>query len=557
MWRWVTRCLLFAVFAVTATALLGQEINGDCTNAGRCGSLDFPNPAEKQSGVIFFKGWILDPGQVSRIAAYVDDNFIANANTGLPRIDVEQAYPNYPGIHQAAPGFQIGILASRFSNGPHTVEIRIFGTDGKMTPLGRRTIEVDNSINQPPFGNIDIPDLNGTYDANGSFPIVGWAADTDGIARIEVSTEGAILQQAMYGDSRPDVGNTYSDFPAAAFSGFIANIDSTRLKDGLHLLEVKAVDRNGLSRLIGKRQIQVFNSDVTLRPFGTLDEPRRDAILYGTQCGVPPLVSPPIRPTAHITPVRGWALDLGTRNDVGRVGMIELLVDGVPWITTDNCGFAFGQYANCYGLPRYDVQRYYPTYPDAPRAGYLFTLDIGALFAIPGGGVKPGNHTLKVRVSDLSGTVSEIPGPAGIPVFFTCAETDTQFAAAFGFIDIPVSFDYVKGTVLFQGWALSESTSITQVEIRIDGDFYGIAQMGVARPDVQQAYPFIPNSVNSGWKFSMDTTKLGNGHHRLTVSVLSNNKRGEIGSVDFYTQNPNLTPKGLQLTNYNTDDATP
>ena len=55
-------------------------------------------------------------------------------------------------------------------------------------------------------------------------------------------------------------------------------------------------------------------------------------------------------------------------------------------------------------------------------------------------------------------------------------------------------------------------------------------------------YPFISNAVNSGWKFTMDTTKLGNGRHRLTVSVLQGTKRGEIGSVDFYTQNSNLAP---------------
>lgn len=551
MWRWVTRCLIVAAFILAASALFAQDINGDCSSAGRCGSLDLPDPGVTQSGVIFFKGWILDPGQVSRIAIYVDDNFIANANTGLPRIDVEQAYPNYPGIHQVAPGFQVGLLASRYSNGPHTVEARIYTSDGKVTPLGRRTVNVDNTINQAPFGSVDIPDLTGTYDANGSFPVVGWAADTDGIARVDVYVDGAILQQAMYGDARPDVGNTYPDFPAALFSAFIANIDSTRLKDGLHLLEIKAVDRLGLSKLIGRRQIQSFNSETSLRPFGTLDEPKRDAILYGTLCGVPPgQVSPPIRPQAHITPVRGWALDLGTRDDTGRISYVELMVDGAPLITTDDCGFLFGQYANCYGLPRFDVARYYPTYPDAPRSGYMFTLDVGALLALPGGfAYRPGNHVLKVRVGDQFGTVSEIPGPAGIPVFFTCADSDTLFAGIFGFIDVPTSYDYVKGVVAFQGWALSETQTVTQIEIYVDGNFIGVAQMNLPRPDVEAQYAFIHNSATAGWRFNMDTTKLGNGRHRLTVRALSGTKPAEIGSVDFYTQNPNLVPKTLSKSN--------
>jgi hypothetical protein len=43
----------------------------------------------------------------------------------------------------------------------------------------------------------------------------------------------------------------------------------------------------------------------------------------------------------------------------------------------------------------------------------------------------------------------------------------------------------------------------------------------------------------------MDTTKLGNSKHRLTVQV--GDFRGLktiIGSVDFYTQNANPTPQG-------------
>src|SRR5206468_6384260 len=129
-----------------------------------------------------------------------------------------------------------------------------------------------------------------------------WAADTDGVAKVDVYVDGGIMQGAMYGDSRPDVGNTVPDLPASLFSGFIANIDSTRLQDGVHLLEVKATDRLGQSKMIGRRQIQVFNSEILNRPFGTLDEPKRNATLYGTQCGTVPIVSPPVRLQAHITP---------------------------------------------------------------------------------------------------------------------------------------------------------------------------------------------------------------------------------------------------------------
>lgn len=533
MWRSVTRCLIFACVALAAPSLFAQS--------DFPGALDYPDPGTVQSGVIFFKGWALVPQSISEIQVYVDDQFVATANRGLPRIDVIEAYPNWPGIQNIAPGFQVGVLASRFSNGTHTVEVRIRTSDNKITPLGRRTIDIDNTVNQAPFGNLDTPDLANAYNASGSFPVQGWATDTDGVAAVDVYVDGGILQAAVYGDARPDVFNTYPDFPASLYSAFIANIDSTRLTDGVHLLEVKATDRNGLSRLIGSRQIQVFNEEANLKPFGYIDEPKRDAVLYGTLCSTVPIVSPAVNPQSHITPVRGWALDLGTRNDTGRVSYVELMVDGVPWYSSNDCNFSpiFSTYTNCYGLTRYDVQRYYPNYPDVPRAGFSFTMDVGALLAL---GVHQGNHILKVRVGDQQQTFAELPGPQGLPVFFQCAQQGV--ASASGFIDVPAPFDFMRGTVIFQGWAASEVAFLSSIEIIVDGITVGLAQPNFPRPDVQEQYPYLLNVANSGWRFTYDTTKLRNERHRLTVRVVdSQGKKTEIGSVDFYTQNNNAAPE--------------
>jgi hypothetical protein len=168
----------------------------------------------------------------------------------------------------------------------------------------------------------------------------------------------------------------------------------------------------------------------------------------------------------------------------------------------------------------------------------MFTLDVGALLAL---GVRPGNHVLKVRVGDQQGTFTELPTRDGIPVFFACDEN--RVATAFGFIDVPRTYDYVKGNVTFQGWAISETGFIQQVEILVDGNFMGPAAYGFQRPDVQNAYPFVANSLNSGWQYTMDTTKLGNDRHRLTVRTVNGlGQRTEIGSVDFYVQNLAATP---------------
>lgn len=535
MWRRVTRGLVLAILVlfVVVPVLTAQTVETH-------GALEYPDSSVTQSGVILVKGWFLNPAAISRVAVYVDDQFVVNSNTNLPRIDVEQAYPNYPGIQHIAPGFQIGMLASRFTNGAHTIAVRVFASDNTVTELGRRTINVDNTINQSPFGNVDIPDLAGTYNASGSFPVSGWALDTDGVAKVEVLIDNGVVQNAMYGDARPDVANTIADWPDALYSAFIANVDTTRIIDGVHTLDVRATDRLGLSRLIGRRTVQIFNENGNLKPFGYVDEPKPNAVLYGTECNTLPLVSPVINPSSHITPVRGWALDLGTRTDTGRVAYAELMVDGRIWYNTGDCGFSpiFNAYVNCYGLTRFDVERYYPNYPDAPHSGFLFTMDVGALLAL---GVAPGSHVLKVRVGDQSGTFTELPNRDGIPVIFQCSLT--TIASANGFIDVPQTNDFMKGTVTFQGWALTEGGVPNSVEIRVDGDFKGQAQLGFPRPDVAEQYPYLFNSQNSGWRFVIDTTKLANAKHTVTVSVVDlRGQRTEIGSTVFYTQNANPVP---------------
>jgi hypothetical protein len=530
MWRWVTRGLVLTLMAALfVPALTAQQFSF-------VGDLELPSadPAIQHSGMILVRGWALDPGIISKIELYVDDQFQHTLNIRLPRIDLAEAFPDYPGIHEAQPGFQTGFSANRFTSGPHTVEIRVYTSDGQVHFLGRRTININNGINQAPFGSVDIPDLNGIHNATGSFPVNGWAADTDGILRVEVQIDGANMQGAMYGDPRPDVANAYPDFPAAGLSGFVANVDTTRIANGVHLLTVIATDRRGMSRMIGRRQIQVFNNDTFLNPFGVLEEPLRDATLYGDCTGTPPIISPFIRNDAHITPVRGWALDLGTRQDQGRVAYIELLVDGVPWLTTDDCGIMFGQYANCYGLPRHDVHRFYPSYPDAPRAGFFFTLDVGALLL---SGVREGFHRMSVRVSDRDQTFTELPNRDGIPVFLQC-DAPGRDHPSFGYIDYPEFQDYVGGMVTFRGWALDEN-GVNTVEILIDGNFVGNAQYGLIRTDVANVHPqFVSQSRTAGWAFTMDTSRLTDARHRVTVRVTDQLGRAvEIGSKDFYTEN--------------------
>ena len=537
MWRWITRGGLISgcLLAFLSSGAFAQDF---------VGFVDKPADGQTVYGMVLIQGWALAEDEISRVDLYVDDQFQHSANINVPRTDIVQQYPDWQGIQGRKPGFNTGFTASRFSNGAHTIHLLVTTDDGKVWEVGRRTVVIDNSINQSPFGYVDIPNDSSIFDAHGAFPVAGWAADTDGISRVDVLIDGFVLQGAIHGDARPDVGNAFPDLPAALFSGFIANIDTTAIQDGVHTLQVRATDARGFSRMIGRRTIQVFNSENNLRPFGFLDRPLRDSVLYGTGCGDidegPVIISPqvPFDPDAYITHVNGWALDLGARENTGRVSYVELLIDGVPWYSTDDCQWVdeIGDYVNCYGEPRMDVAKYYPTFPDAPRSGFVFALDVGALLRA---GVPPGLHSMKVRVGDQEQTFADIPNTAGIPVYFTCADLDDDFASI-GFIDYPSGLEFLQGTVTFHGWALDQNINgVNSVQIWVDGQFLGLALYGYPRTDVKAAYPAIANSLNSGWGFTFDTTQIADGRHRVTVRVLDMaGNTSEIGSVDFVVDNP-------------------
>ncbi len=179
------------------------------------------------------------------------------------------------------------------------------------------------------------------------------------------------------------------------------------------------------------------------------------------------------------------------------------------------------------------MAKFYPTHPDSPRSGFYFPLNIGDLIDA---GVREGNHVLKVRVGDQEQTFAELPHTAGVPVFFSCVRND--FFNPIGFIDVPRNFDFMSGTVSMVGWATDESVTVATVEMMIDGQVAGMAQYGFLRTDVLAAYPTFRNG-SAGWRFNMDTTQLSDGRHRLTVTAISaQGVRSEIGSVDFFTDNP-------------------
>jgi hypothetical protein len=525
------------------------------------GAIDSPTDGQTVSGIVRVSGFVLDTHALSSIDLLVDGALVNSAQMNLPRVDVLEVFPTYYGSPTSQPGYITSFLAGNFSDGPHTLAIRVTESDSQaQTIIGTFDVVVDNSINQAPFGYIDIPGPAGLEGANGAFPVVGWAIDDGEVARIDFLVDGLVVAGAIgrgepstanYGSTRPDVEAAFPDVPDSLYTGFSANIDTTALVNGIHLISVRAYDDQGASRELGTRTVQVINNGQNLAPFGVVDFPLDKASLLCetlNNSGVFPSPCTPETcvPAALFNIVNGWALDVGSRLDAGQVSYVELLLDGqIIANTRANCVQLGQALTDCYGINRPDVARSYSGFVNADNAGFAFAFELLRLSADPSGSIaiyiptgtgtngqntelvgftSPGKHTLAIRAGDEEETVTQF---GAMSVDILCDQVDGD-QPAFGYIDTPSNYQFINGVFEVFGWA-TDLQGVHSVELDVDGQVVGTAHYGLSRPDVPIHDPRVPFS-NVGFSYLLDTTRLSNSAHDLVIYVIdASGNRTEIG----------------------------
>jgi hypothetical protein len=497
------------------------------------GALDLPVDGSTVSGYVRIRGFALDGNQISGIDVYVDGTDEANRVTSagavklaLPRPDVMQAFPSYLGTAADHPGFEASFKASNYADGAHTVYVRVTDITGCCYFLAPRAILIDSTLNQPPFGALDYPLDQSAPDPSGVLPVVGWALDDRRVDHVDVFVDGLIERQAITGIPRPDVGNAYPDDPDAIASGFILNIDSTRLANGVHEISAKAVDDQGQQGLLGVRRVQVFNNGPGLPPFGDVEQPLTNSTWFGN-CAKAPVGYPSggggqIVDPRYLMRVVGWALDTGVPEDRGGVSEVRLEIDGVQLKNSRiNCrrepllNFAL---VDCYGYYRPDIEILYPGFPQAPNSGFFFLVDVGYLLQ---SGFTEGAHILQVKAWDKEESWALLKD---VPIVMECASA-TSNPPPLAYVDDPTNYELVSGVFPVLGWAV-DLDYVVRVRIKIDGVVQvdavtgkDYAQYGLASPDVALIYPYYPQASYARFRFYLDTTKLSNSEHDLTIEV--------------------------------------
>jgi len=453
---------------------------------------------------------------ISKMDLYVDGSYVSTADLYQPRYDILLAYPWYAGTPFARPGFNTSFDSRDYSNGGHTLFLRVTYVDMSTEDFGTTTVNVDNSFNQAPLGELELPGPN--QPMNGVFPVTGWALDDGGIATVEVLIDGQVVGHANTGMHRPDIAHRFPSHPDAEYAGFVRMLNTTVLPNGVHSISIRLVDDEGASRVVGRRFVQTFNTGYNLPPFGGIDWPIPNHIMFAKGCTDPGGYSVPPFEDPQVTElIVGWALDVGSRTDLGGVAYVQMLLDGViladtlqgsdywPWLQLD---------VNYYGHPRMDILRMFPDVPNAKDSGYAFRLDVSDLIIRQG--YTQGLHYLKIRAGDLESNVADI---AQIPVIFDC--DDDPDRPSWGDIYTPANMEVVAGTVEMTGWAIDYDDPEI-VEIWIDGEFIDVVdEFGLHTPEVVALYPWLPTfqTEYAGWSYNLDTVAEGltDGQHVLVV----------------------------------------
>ena len=92
-----------------------------------------------------------------------------------------------------------------------------------------------------PFGFTDSPTANSTL--SGMVTASGWAFDNQTVSKVEILVDGALIGQATYGLSRPDIPAAFPN--ASANLGYQFSLNTTQFLNGPHTLQVRITDSTG------------------------------------------------------------------------------------------------------------------------------------------------------------------------------------------------------------------------------------------------------------------------------------------------------------------------
>ena len=378
----------------------------------------------------------------------------------------------------------VGLTRASLGNG--LLEETAYDNRARITAYAVGMPQNSQAGGSPPFGSADsaVNALSGgtSIPVGGFIKAVGWAASNqDGapIAQVELLLDGKPLGSAILGGDRPDVAAAYNQ-PSFTYSGWNFTGSIGNVATGTHTITAVAYDWNQNSAVLSvSSQIQItVTSDSA--PAGSFDT------VSGVATGTTTVSS------GGLVTATGWAAD---NEDGSPVSKVVILLDGQP-IGNATLGGSRPDVAAAYNNSAWG------------KSGWNFT---GSIF-----GAVAGTHTITAAAYDSSGNQTVLNSDTITVVADTDpinGSLDSVTNASNGSNTIALG-----GNITAKGWAAEPDQNpgapLSRVEIDIDGQFLGVATLGVSRSDVESAYG-RSDYLNSGYTFTGAVTNIDPGEHEV------------------------------------------
>ena len=449
----------------TILAIQDVQINVEKYNARL--ALEIPTPGESIKEKLKVNGWALSDDKNDKIEVKFDGKVVGQA-TRYERDDVLKAFPQYGGKDlNPAPGFDFDIDVSKIAVGNHTITVSILNSNNQVMLSETRTIKVSKQYDT--LLNFELPVQNETYKT--SLKLNGWLMSEDEKATLEAYVDGQKVEGIFSRYARTDVllvVKGYGGYIKNPMPGFDFNIDTSKLKDGVHTVKLNVVSRSGEILASQEKTINIRKYESKLN----VDIP------VANQVG------------KSKVKVNGWALS-ENKDD-----KIKILVDNKE----------IGQATR---YERDDVIKAFPQYGGKnlnPAPGFDYDIDVTTL--------TEGKHNVTIQlVSDMDEVMQQMIVPITV---------SRNFDARMNF-EIPTNNQAVKTEFTIDGWVLSEDEKAT-LQLYIDNKLVSDKITRYEREDVFKVIPGYGGKETNptpGFKDVIDVSSFKDGRHTLTLKLVS------------------------------------
>jgi len=218
--------------------------------------------------------------------------FISNGGGGTldwtAEADVSWLNLNPASGNNNGASIMVNIDASGLNNGTYTGTITISDPAVENSP---QMVEVylvvkNGSQDQAPFGDFATPQ-DGTTGMSGSIAVTGWVLDDICLDSVkiyrEVNGELSYIGDATFVEgARPDVAQSYPEYPNNTRAGWGYMLLSNFLPDGQLILKAIATDNAGHQVTLGTKNLTLDNANAT-GPFGAIDFPEQGGSASGSK----------------------------------------------------------------------------------------------------------------------------------------------------------------------------------------------------------------------------------------------------------------------------------